>query len=57
MVEMGESTPRGHNLLDQETRGKLPALYSGEVLGLDAIAQVKFFTPDSNWSCAVRRRK
>jgi len=42
--------PTGDNLLDQESREKLPALYSGEELGLMAIALVKFFTPDSNWS-------
>lgn len=41
---------RGHKLLDEKTRGRLPALYSGEELGLDAVAQVKFFTPDSSWS-------
>jgi hypothetical protein len=29
---------------------KLPALYSGETLGLDAKALVKFFTPDSDWT-------
>ena len=42
--------PTGDNLLDPESREKLPALYSGEELGLMAIALVKFFTPDSNWS-------
>jgi len=36
-------------LLDQESRKRLPALYSQEKLGLEAIAQVKFFTPDSSW--------
>ncbi len=36
-------------LLDAETRSRLPELYSGEEKGLDAQAQVKFFTPDSNW--------
>jgi hypothetical protein len=36
-------------LLDAETRSRLPELYSGEEKGLDALAQVKFFTPDSNW--------
>jgi hypothetical protein len=40
----------GENLLDEESRLKLPALYSGEELGLEAKAQVKFFTPDSNWT-------
>ena len=40
----------GENLLDQASREKLPELYSNEEKGLDAIAPVKFFTPDSNWT-------
>lgn len=47
---MEEPPPTGENLLDQESREKLPPLYSGEKSGLDALAQVKFFTPDSNWT-------
>ena len=42
--------PTGENLLDTESREKLPPLYNGEELGLMAIALVKFFTPDSNWT-------
>jgi len=42
--------PTGENLLDEESKEKLPPLYSGEEQGLDALAQVKFFTPDSSWS-------
>jgi len=42
--------PVGKNLLDQESRARLPELYSGEEQGLDALAQVKFFTPDSAWT-------
>jgi hypothetical protein len=42
--------PIGENLLDDHSREKLPELYSGEEKGLDALAQVKFFTPDSNWT-------
>jgi len=42
--------PTGKNLLDDESKEKLPPLYSGEEQGLDALAQVKFFTPDSSWS-------
>ena len=45
-----EPPPTGEYLLDQVTRQKLPPLYSGEKLGLDALAQVKFFTPDSDWT-------
>jgi hypothetical protein len=43
-----ELPPTGENLLDQASREKLPELYSNEEKGLDALAQVKFFTPDSN---------
>lgn len=42
--------PTGETLLDQESREKLPPLYSNEEKGLEAIALVKFFTPDSNWT-------
>jgi hypothetical protein len=42
--------PTGDNLLDDESREKLPPLYSGEDQGLDALAQVKFFTPKCNWT-------
>jgi hypothetical protein len=45
-----EKVPSGENLLDKASRKKLPQLYSGEEKGLDALAQVKFFTPDSNWT-------
>ena len=37
-------------LLTKAIRSKLPALYSNEEKGGDAIAVVKFFTPDSNWT-------
>jgi hypothetical protein len=42
--------PTGDNLLDDESRDKLPPLYSGEEQGLDALAQVKFFTPAGSWT-------
>ena len=46
-----ENKERGESgLLDAETRAKLPELYSNEEKGLDALAQVKFFTPDGGWS-------
>jgi hypothetical protein len=51
---MTNPVERGHRpsmeLLDAESRAKLPPLYTGETLGLAALAQVKFFTPDSNWT-------
>lgn len=37
-------------LLTQELRRKLPLLYSQEDKGPDAVAIVKFFTPDSSWT-------
>jgi hypothetical protein len=42
--------PTGENLLDDKSREQLPELYSTEEEGLDAKAQVKFFTPDSDWT-------
>ncbi len=50
MQERWRRIPRDHELLDQVSRERLPPLYSQEELELDALAQVKFFTPDSNWS-------
>ena len=37
-------------LLDAASRAKLPQLYSNEKLGLNALAQVKFFTADGDWT-------
>jgi hypothetical protein len=37
-------------LLPQQDREGLPALYANEEVGLQAPAFVKFFTPDSNWT-------
>ena len=37
-------------LLTQDNRKRLPKLYSQEGAGMDAIAYVKFFTPDSNFT-------
>ena len=45
-----EPLPTGENLLDQASRDRLPELYRGEDRGTDALAQVKFFTPDSDWT-------
>ena len=48
---MGE---RGHKLLPKEIQEKLPPLYANEDIGLAALALVKFFTPDSNWTRYAR---
>jgi hypothetical protein len=45
-----EPPPTGANLLDQASREKLPPLYSTDNQGIEALAQVKFFTPDSDWT-------
>jgi hypothetical protein len=37
-------------LLTKENRLNLPALYSTDGQGDQAVAKVKFFTPDSNWT-------
>ncbi len=37
-------------LLDGISRAALPDLYSGEEKGMEAVAPVKFFTPDSGWT-------
>lgn len=43
-----EPPPTGENLLNEASREKLLPLNSVEEKGLDALAQVKFFTPDNN---------
>jgi hypothetical protein len=52
MIElmMEDDTPGRQKLLDQESRKKPPKLYEMEEKGLGAQAQVKFFTPDNNWT-------
>ena len=46
-----------HVLMTDEIKEQLPDLYANEEIGLDAVAPVKYFTPDSSWTCAARRRK
>src|SRR5689334_9734702 len=41
---------RSQPLLPDEIKAKLPPLYANEALGMEALAQVKFFTPDSGWT-------
>ena len=50
MTNHERASPTGKNLLDPASRELLPELYGGEEKGLDSKAQVKFFTPDSNWT-------
>lgn len=46
----GPHVSRRHKLLTEELRRQLPPLYSQENKGSQAVAYVKFFTPDSNWT-------
>jgi len=48
---------RGHSLLPAAIKATLPQLYATEGQGWQAVAQVKYFTPDSNWTCAAWRRE
>jgi hypothetical protein len=41
---------RGHKLLPNDLREKLPPLYSNEAIGLEAQAIVKLFSPYSNFT-------
>lgn len=47
---MQDIETRKKTLLPDDIREQLPELYVNEELGLLAIAIVKFFTPDSNWT-------
>ena len=48
--ERGREIPHHEPLLTEQIKRKLPRLYECEKQGLNAVAQVKFFTPDSNWT-------
>ena len=37
-------------LMPKELKRKMPPLYAQEKLGKAAVAYVKYFTPDSNWT-------
>jgi hypothetical protein len=41
---------RAHLLMTDEIKEQLPALYSNEEIGLEAVAPVKYFSPDSGWT-------
>jgi hypothetical protein len=41
---------RGHKLVTEEIRKALPALYSQDGKGDQAVAYVKFFSPYTNWT-------
>lgn len=39
-----------HVLINEEIANTLPPLYSNEQIGLEALALIKYFTPDSSWT-------
>jgi len=43
------ASPIGVYLFNQVSQERFHPHYGGEEKGLEALAQVKFFTPDSNW--------
>jgi hypothetical protein len=43
-------TEPAHQLMTPAVAATIPALYAQELLGMNAIARVKFFTPDSSWT-------
>jgi hypothetical protein len=48
--ERGREISHNEPLLPDQIKRKLPRLYECEKQGLNAVAQVKFFTPDSSWT-------
>ena len=50
MTEQAPPVHPGHQLMTDELRDQLPALGENEEQGLEALAPIKYFTPDSNWT-------
>jgi hypothetical protein len=50
VVQAERQQSQRQQLLTDEIRAKLPPLGTNEHFGLNAVAQVKFFTPDGNWT-------
>lgn len=48
-LRLDNQRQRGYPLLNRELQQNLPPLYANEEIGIQALAQVKFFTPDSTW--------
>jgi hypothetical protein len=46
----GGDIPEATPLMDENIRQTLPVLYSQEEQGMKALARVKYFTPDNNWT-------
>ncbi|HUN06258.1 MAG TPA: DUF2958 domain-containing protein [Aggregatilineales bacterium] len=49
-VDLNWNSQHKMDLLPGELRAALPKLYANEQLGMEAIAPIKFFTPDANWT-------
>lgn len=50
LIDIRRVPAEAMDLLDGQHRAVLPKLYANEKLGLNAIAPIKFFTPDANWT-------
>jgi len=50
LLDLKAFPPTAMELLDGQSRALLPPLYANEKLGLEAVAPIKFFTPDANWT-------
>jgi hypothetical protein len=50
MADIEHYPQHAMELMTGEIRATLPPLYSGEKKGTEAIAPVKYFTPDANWT-------
>jgi hypothetical protein len=49
-IQPGWDTDERMELLPSELRAILPPLYTNEKQEMEAVAPIKYFTPDSNWS-------
>jgi hypothetical protein len=49
-VQFGWNPQERMDLLPDELRAVLPRLYANEEVGMEALAPLKFFTPDANWT-------
>jgi len=49
-VQLGWNVDEMMDLLPGEIRAALPPMYTNEEQGMEAIAPLKFFTPDAQWT-------
>jgi hypothetical protein len=49
-TDEGRPLHPAHQLMPDDLRERFPPLYHNESIGLDAVAHVKYFTPDTGWT-------